>query len=217
MTDDRRMDEAVSALRAEYNAPPETPREEMWRVIHAGLPAPEADTSVVSLEAARARRTPNRSFGWAVAAAAVLVMGIGIGRMTAPGMPTGAALDGGARGEVLAVAAAEHLGHSESFLTLVRADARGGSLDPEMVRWAEGLLSQTRMFMDATDAAAEPAMRELMEDLELVLAQIVTVAEHGGVDPGRTRTELDLALRGMEDREVLTRIQAVSGPIMAGT
>lgn len=216
MTDDGRMDEALEALRAEYNAPPETPREEMWRTIRAGLPVP-GDAEVVSLDTVRARRTPNRSFGWAVAAAAVLVMGIGIGRMTAPGGPQAGAVDPDGRGEVFAVAAAEHLGHSESFLTLVRADARVGSLDPEMVRWAEGLLSQTRLFMDASDPAAEPTMRELMEDLELVLAQIVTVAANGGVDPDRTRTELDLALRGMEDREVLTRIQAVSGPTLAGT
>lgn len=216
MTDDRRMDEALAALRDGYNAPPETPREEMWQAVRSGLLAAQ-DPAVVSLDAVRARRTPNRSFGWAVAAAAVLVMGIGIGRMTAPGVPMGAAGDAEDRGAVMAVAAAEHLGQSESFLTLVRADARAGSLDPEMVRWAEGLLGRTRMFMDASDPLEAPTMHELMEDLELVLAQIVTVAEGGGVDSGRTRTELDLALSGMADREVLTRIQAVSGPTLAGT
>lgn len=225
---DEHMDEHLSALRDGYNAPPETPREDMWAVIRAGLPigrggTADAGESVVSLDRARETRRPasTRWVGWAVAAGAVLMMGVGIGRMTAPSPPLAPSLAAGgsevtADRSVLRAAAVEHLGRSESFLTLVRAEARAGALDPEVAAWAEGLLTQTRLFLDASDGQ-DPAFQALMEDLELVLAQIVGVAENGTDDPARTRTELDLALRGLEEGEVMTRIQAVSGPTLAGT
>ena len=217
MNDETNVDQVMAELRTRYNAPPPTPKDEMWRVIRAGLPVART-ASVRSLEEARARRgTPNRSFGWAVAAAAVLMLGIGIGRMTVPLSPMADSAAARPDQAVFMMAAADHLGQSESFLTVVRAEARAGTLDPEMVGWARGLLMQTRLFLDATEPGTQPAFRELMEDLELVLAQVVSVAEGGQVDADRTRTELDLALRGMEDREVMTRIQAASAPTLAGT
>ncbi len=218
MSDDRKFDEALAELRAGYNPPPETPVAEMWTVVRAGLPVGQG-TPVRSLDEARSRRsrTPHRSFGWAVAAAAVLMFGVGIGRMTAPVAPDESTVASEPDRSLLMMAAADHLGQSESFLTVVRTEARVGTLDPEMVGWARGLLMQTRLFLDVTDRGAQPAFTELMEDLELILAQVVSVAEGGQADPDRTRTELDLALRGLEDREVMTRIQAASAPTLAGT
>lgn len=219
--DDGRMDPALEALREEYNPPPEVPREAMWTVIRAGLPGqPDAEADVLSLDAARRRtQAPRRSMGWAVAAAAVLVLGIGIGRMTAPAGPAANVAESATSADaaVLRVAVVEHFDRSESFLALVRAEARAGALDPEMAAWARGLLSETRLFLDVSDRSEDPTVVDLMEDLELVLAQIVGVSEGGTVNAERVRTELDLALRGLEDREVMTRIQAVSGPTLAGT
>ena len=83
MMPEEKMDDMVRALREEYNVPPETPREEMWGAIEAGLgPRP----NVVSMDDARRRLRPawHRPAAWAAAAAAVLVVGVGIGRVTAP-------------------------------------------------------------------------------------------------------------------------------------
>lgn len=224
--DDGRMDEeridpeVTQMLRGRYNAPPETPREEMWAEIQARL-EPRAVT-VHSLEEARAKRRKAswHPVGWAVAAAAVLVLGIGIGRMSAPAAPGGAPMaatvtpDAG----VLRAAAVDHLGRSEALLTLVRADARDGHVDPAMGEWARGLLSQTRLLLDSPNTT-DPAMRDLLGDLELVLVQIVRVTEVEGVDQGRARSEMNLALQGLEERDVLPRIQAVvpAGSGLAGT
>jgi hypothetical protein len=91
---------------------------------------------------------------------------------------------------------------------MVKSDARSGPLDADVGRWARGLLTETRMFLDAPDPG-DPALRNLMEDLELVLVQIVGVA--GSKDEGgRARTELDLTLDGMEKKKIMARIQAVS-------
>ena len=230
MRDDERedgMDGTWARLRATYNVPPETPREQMWAAIATGLDRTPSATEV-DLSEARRRRVAileeragsHRVMGWAVAAAAVLVLGIGIGRMTAPlpmesAGPAVIATDGARPGGAMSVAAAEHLGESESLLTMVRADARSGRVDPATAEWANGLLAQTRMLLDAR-AGRSPAVDDLLLDLELVLVQIAGVAETGSLDEARTRTELALALRSLDEGEVLSRIRAVLPPGLAG-
>jgi hypothetical protein len=205
-------------IKRHYNHPPETPRDEMWDVIVARIrePAPSEDVTGGMVDDLETRR---RRGGWAgprswAAAAAVLVVGIALGRATAPAGPSegapAAAVDRteGVRPTpaALGLAAREHLGRSESLLTMVRADARSGRLDPAVAPWARSLLSQTRLLLDV-QRGADPALDELLGELELVLIQIVGVAETAG-DEARMRTELDLAVGGMDESEVLTRIRA---------
>jgi hypothetical protein len=216
---DERFDALLDRVREAYHAPPKTPREEMWRVVSQRMREPVAQdeaTPVIDLTAAKRRRgIVKRRMGWAsVAAAALVVLGIGIGRSTAPGVATGPvattqpAERGPAIGEAaLRLVANEHLGRSESLLTMVRADARDGSLSPGTGRWARDLLLETRLLMDAR-SGEDREIRALLEDLELVLAQIVGVTEGGTTDGSRARTELDLAVRGLENGEMLSRIQA---------
>ena len=59
-------------------------------------------------------------------------------------------------------------------------------------------------------------MGDLLLDLEFVLIQIVSVARTGSMDEARTRTELELALRSLEEGEVLPRIQAALPSVKAG-
>jgi hypothetical protein len=213
------MDELTRLLREEYNAPPPTPRAEMWENIQAGLR--KGGAAGVSLDAARARREVlvRRSLAWGAAAAAVLVVGFGLGRFTAPtslaDVPA-ASLTPSPR--VMRLAATDHLERSEALLRMVRADGRTGRMDPAMGQWAESLLTQTRLLLDST-GGEDPAMRELLEDLELVLAQIVGVSDTRGAGGAQAREELSLALKGIEENHVLSRIQAVTpaGSVLAGT
>ncbi len=234
------FEEMLTELRDGYNPPPETPREEMWADIQArigagGSEAEEGDRHVISMRGRRSSTRERRSsiwtragkpVGWA-AAAAVLVLGLGIGRMTAPSAgPVGPGSsvasevpwEPGEGTDLLKVAAADHLSDTESLLTLVRADARSGRLDPAVGSWARGLLTQTRLLMDA-QGTGDPAMQTLLKDLELVLVQIVGAANAPAEDTSRVQSELILALDGLEQNEVLTRIQAVvpAGPRFAGT
>lgn len=244
---DQNFDELLMGLRDSYNQPPETPREEMWAAIQARLGegglesgdsgegedgwedvgrAEDGDVpgEVISLDTARRSRWARipSAVRWSMAAAALLVLGLGIGRMTAPGTaPRVAEEDSGGFSQdagILRTVAVEHLQRTESLLTLVRADARSGRVEPTVGNWAEQLLSQTRLLMDA-QPASDPAMEELLKDLELVLVQIVGVANVPPEDQARFRSELNLALEGLETREVLSRIQAVvpAGPGYLGT
>ena len=226
---DERMNELVEQTRATYNVPPDVPREEMWKAISAGIDeirAGRATEPVVDIAEARRRRAlATHPAWWAVAAAALVVLGIGIGRTTAPVAESTAApevagttetsVPGTDRVHALELAAREHLGRSESLLTMVRADARNGSLEPGTAQWAQGLLSQTRLLIDAR-RGGDPAVEALLEDLELVLIQIVGASRAGSQEAAaRARTELELTLRSLEQREVLPRIHAVL-PTMEG-
>ena len=170
---------------------------------------------------ASSRRTPARLGGWAVAAAAVLALGVGIGRMTAPAgpattaevelRPTGA--DATAPSG-LTLATREHLDRSESLLTLVRADARDGRMDPAVGAWARGLLSQTRLILDRDGIA--PETRDLLLDLELVLAQVARAAAEPA-DGAAEGTETSLTMRALEEGQLLSRLQVATPEPLAGT
>ena len=226
-----RLEWVLSELRDDYNVPPETPREEMWAEIQSRLDSRpregessgmDAPTEVFFLEAARRSRLAQRyrTLQWAGAAAAILILGLAIGRMTAPGVQEGSevASETGADPDVLRVAAMEHLLRTESLLTLVRADARAGRIEASVGSWARTLLTETRLLMDA-QGERDPVMARLLEDLELVLMQIVGATNADGNNEERVRSELNLALAGIEEREVLPRIQAVvpAGPGFLGT
>jgi len=106
------------AARTTYHAPRTPPREEMW----ARIEAARRDKHVIELRP---------WLRWAVAAAAVLVLGIGIGRWSrnAPGgSKTAAGTQVSNEIDSLAnvayqVAATQYLSRTEAFLTSFRADA----------------------------------------------------------------------------------------------
>jgi len=120
-----------------------------------------------------------------------------------------------AEGALYRVAALETLGGAEALLGAV-GGREGGALPAEaaaIADWSEDMLSETRLLMDSP-AGDDPAIGALLEDLELVLAQLVRLGE------GAT-AEGDLALieGAVRERQLLHRIRAVlpAGPITSGT
>ena len=150
---------------------------------------------------------------WGLGIAALLALGVGIGRWTAPGGSVGpvAAVDSGSDGLAYRVAATQYLSRAETFLTEFRTDVGAGQVDARFARQAGDLLSGTRLMLDSP-AAGDPVVRSLLEDLELVLVQIALLT----ADPSN-RAELDLITRGMEQRGVLTKLRTAipAGPAVA--
>ena len=170
---DRDERELWERIGVEYNAPLETPRDEIWSAIEDRIGSVDDPSSLEQTQRLRP------ALGWAVAAAALLVLGVGIGRMSvSPGTNAGGGGDGGpgfAGAPALAtgngLAARAHLGRTEALLTMVRADARDGRVDPAVGVWAEDLLAQTRLLLDRPQGV-EPGLQNLLLDLELVLVQV---------------------------------------------
>ena len=212
MTDDELDERTREALRG-YRVPPDAPLDAMWDAIeerHFGAP-------VVSLvdRAKPHGRTTRRwhfgspSFGVLVAGmAAALVIGIGIGRMSggrlsiAPTYPAEGIYSWNDDAEPYRQATTEYLGQTVALLTALPAAARDGQPDARFVTQAGELLTTTRLLLDSPAAASDPRLKSLLEDLELVLAQLSRLpSEHGG-------RELDLIAEALVQRDVVPRVRA---------
>lgn len=106
--------------------------------------------------------------------------------------------DGG-RGRSYDVATMQHLSRAEALLTAFRADDGAGGTT-SMERWARDLLADTRLFIDSP-AASDARSRQLLLDLELILAQIVQLPAESSADRG-------LVQRSIERGAVLSRLRS---------
>lgn len=201
MTEDR-FEEFLRAAARDYNEPPEPPREAMWRAIQASRAKRPGEREL--------EREARPWLAWGVGIAAVLLLGIGlgigIGRLSVSGSQTiasGGSPDANGNGsQVFHVAAAEYFGRTDAFLSVFRSEAEGGGADAEVSGWARDLLSTARLMIDSP-VADDPQLKTLLEDLELILAQIAQYSPDHGDD------ELELIEDGIEERSVLLRMRAV--------
>jgi len=96
----------------------------------------------------------------------------------------------------------QHLAGSEAMITAFRTAARRGEMDAQLSTWARELLSTTRM-LESSAATQDPTMKRLLEDLDLVIAQIVQYVTHGT----NNSEELDLIEQSITTRGVITKLR----------
>lgn len=208
MNDDQ-FEEILDQAGKEYNPPPAIPREEMWEAIVAESMPPAAGVVRIAPQAGRPRQSVRRPWlGWATAAAALLVLGVGIGRLSAPENPS----VGGAPATLIATSAEplrvvtqEHLASAEALLSVVKTDARAGRIEADISAWGTRLLFETRLLMNSA-GGQDVTVVELLRDLELILVQVVRLREDrvmGGSE------DLRLIAEGMKDQNVMMRIRAM--------
>jgi hypothetical protein len=201
--DEDELDPLLRDAARAYHEPPEPPREEMWRAIQAER----------RLERAR-RPAVRRWLPWGMAAAAMLALGVGIGRLSVPPAPGGPApatpvATTGPRVNETAyrLATLEHLEQSEAFLTLFRTSVQRGGQTRLASATARQLLASNRLLLDSP-AGQDRRTRVLLEDLELVLAEIAQLTPEAS--PG----DRELIREGIERGGVLSRLRTV---VPAGT
>jgi hypothetical protein len=102
----------------------------------------------------------------------------------------------------------KYLGQTAALLIALPSEARSGRADEQFVTRANELLGRTRLLIDSP-AASDPQMRNLLEDLELVLAQVVRLQNN------HSRTELDLINHALEQRDVIPRLRTAVADISA--
>jgi hypothetical protein len=218
MLDDPFEDRLKDAAR-DYNAPPETPRDLMWERIVAARAdkaeqAEEAESKNAGILPFRNFRPFRRvSVRLAAGIAAVLALGFALGRLTerdAPaGVPVATVVEAPARPSDAAYRAVttEYLSQSEAFLTLFRASVRGGGNERLASATARQLLATNRLLLDSP-AASDAKTKALLQDLELVLAQIAQLS------PSPRSRDLELIKEGLEEGGVMTRLRTAvpSGP-----
>jgi len=216
MMDERedRLDALLRDAAQDYNAPPPTPKAELWERItavrqSASVPAGQKHGRILPL-----RRTAALPL-W-IGIAALLAVGVAIGRLSVPHNPaapanpasgTLTAAPGGAatqqstpqeKGAVATqLATVQHLGQVESFLT--EFSTRNAAQD--FTTQARELLTNTRLLLDSKRLTDAPT-RRLLEDLELVLVQIATL------DPKDRREDLGFIADGLAQNHLRSRLRS---------
>ncbi len=205
MTEDNELDARVRRLAADYNAPPETPRDAMWERIVARRRERRHG------QGGRAAGWRRAVWRWGLAAAAVLVAGVVIGRATVPvhEVASGAATTSVAAASPVSatafrLAAAEHLDRVETFLAVFQAEARRGRVDSTAPGAARDLLTDTRLLADSP-AGRDPKLKSVLDDVELVLAQI---AEYRTGRAGKE--DLHFIEQGIHQRGVMLKLDALT-------
>lgn len=218
MIPDDRLDEVMGRALREVDPPPPTPREEIWaRIQTARATQKDAEHTAQKEHVVELKPRIRHStwVPWSAAIAATLALGIGLGRMSTPDTsapadtPTASA-QSDAVPAAYRVAAANHLQRTETLLASLVVDSRPGG-PSEMSSWAHELLTDTRLLL-SSPAAEDAATRRLLEDLELVLAQIA------GIPEARAEEEVELIQNGINESDVLLRLRAATaGPALVGT
>lgn len=199
---EERFEDWLKEHAADYHRPPaDVPRDEMWETIaraRQARPVPVAGHI-------GSRVSPLR---YAVAASLLIGAGISLGYwMRGPAATAPAAVaagtfatDSAPGSTVYEVASVQHLTAVESMLTSFR-DADRSENDVVLQRLARDLLATTRLLMDSP-AADEASRRQLLEDLEYVLVQIVQL------DPNAPAADRAMVDRAITREQVLTRIRS---------
>lgn len=209
----------------EYNTPPELSRTDldtMWTAIESkafradiGGRVSDRDSSVRSI--ARRWLSPRN----VLPIAATLLLGVAIGRITARGSNASDGADVSRRmtqvesqtvPAMYQATTSRYLGQTAALLAALPAEVHAsGGADERFVGRAHDLLLTTRLLMDSP-AADDARIRGLLEDLELVLAQVVRLPSNGA----RGKSELELIRQGLEQRDVMPRLRTAVADISAG-
>jgi hypothetical protein len=215
--DDDRLPDSLRAAARDYRSPPDlrhAEREAMWSAI-------EADAFPRRFSTPTGESRVGRAESWysarnLIPLAAVLVLGVAIGRFGFPrraATPTTVATaltapDSVAVPEAYQSTTSQYLGQTAALLVSLRADGNSSRADELYVSRAHDLLLTTRLLLDSP-ASADPRFHALLEDLELVLAQVVRLQSE------RSGPELDLIRQALEQRDVLPRLRTAAADISA--
>jgi len=200
---EERFNELLDDARRTWPLPPEPDYEAMWARIDREAFAGVRNTT----------RTPSwRVFSIGLAAA--LMMGIGLGRFStkdapAPTVAAVATDTATPASRAYDKAASDLLGRTVVLLTSLPAEARSIGAGEGFSNQATELLTSTRLLLDSP-AASDARFKDLLEDLELVLAQIAMLHS------GRSRQELDLITDALEERDVVPRIRSAVARLSTG-
>jgi hypothetical protein len=213
---DTEFEALLAELRENYHVPPRPPLDEMWKRIETERPGARGRGPRAS-----GPGYPPRTAGWAwglwwMGVAAALLVGVGIGRLTsgsprrvvdahASRLPAQGAPARAPRFDTTVVydqTTARYLGQTAALLVALPSEVRGGQPDHRFVARAAELLTTTRLLLDSP-AAADPKVRALLEDVELVLAQVAHLeSDRGG------RVEYELITQALEQRDLLPRLHS---------
>jgi hypothetical protein len=199
MSEDR-LDKIIDTAADHYNVPPVNPPfEQMWTAIEAEAFSPKVQSI------APAGRTSLVNNPW-LRMAAVLVLGVAIGRFTTTKQQPDAVTETVASTQPVIdaegsyqLSAERYLGQAVTLVAGLPKQLQAGRIDSAYVARASESLTHLRMLMDSP-AASNPRLRALFEDLELVLVQVVQMPAGGSA------IDTKLIRQAMQEKDVMPRL-----------
>lgn len=207
MMDEDRLGEYVRELARDMDPVPPAPREQMWARIQEQRAA-RRSAGVIALRPRQARVWVQ----WSAGLAAMLLVGIGIGRLSvlrptavvpSPTVAAPASVDdGSALTSPYRLVATRHFKRTENLLTAILIEAHTRPVH-ELQTWARDLRTETLMLLQSP-AASDPVLRQLLQDVELLLSQIAAIPSD------RAAQEVELIQEGINQGDVLLRLRAAT-------
>ena len=234
---DRAPERDLAAAASHYHEPPPTPREEMWARIQAARTEKKAAPSDWRGGERVVPIWRRRAVLWPAAAAAILVLGIVLGRISLPGSTSLPGLDSAGRdlaqsGDTLRsgsdsaaslkadnardqsiyrLAATPLLGRSEALLTQLTTGSGKAAGAQMFSTRAAVLLAETRYLLDSP-AAGDAELKALLEDLDLTLARVVTIAEKQNAadqkEGGQAAVDRSVLEDGLDRQSIMPRLRS---------
>ena len=205
--DDQELKGRLAELKETWRIPRDPPLDQIWQAVEARVFPAEV------------HRTPSRWVRTLLPLAATLLLGFGLGQVSpallrkpAPITATQARSDrssgpGETPGRAVSEAApfvgvaTDYLERVTALLvTLTDANHRGGQPTEYSTAQARDLLVTTRLLLDSPQAS-DPHLQVLLNDLELVLAQIVRLPRRAAAP------DVYLIDQAVDQREVLPRLR----------
>ena len=206
MMDDKKLDEILNDAVRSYRTPPDAPLDAIWSRVEA---------EAFAVQPMVRRSSPSwRAFAGAIAA--TLVIGVALGRVTAvneqsattatAARQTSARLASNIANDPYQRQTQEFLGRAALLLASLPSSTRPGLPDERLNEQARQLLGTTRLLLDSP-VGHEQRMKDLLEDLELVLAQVARLqTQHRG-------EALSLINEAIEARDVVPRIRTAAADL----
>ncbi|HEY3935640.1 MAG TPA: hypothetical protein VGL65_13595 [Gemmatimonadales bacterium] len=199
---DHELDDALREAAQHWRVPIDPPLDAIWDAVATEAFRP------------RARRSP----GWpavGIAAAAALAIGVAGGRYWAGRATVPIATTAAAPHAVAATAAVndpsqqamgELLGRTAVLLAALPAESSAPAVDPQLSREGARLLTTTRLLLDAP-IGADPRLRNLLQDLELVLAQVARL------EPEHRRDEIQFIRTAVDEHDIVPRLRTAAADL----
>ena len=197
MSEDR-LDKIIDTAADHYNVPPVNPPfEQMWTAI-------ESETFGRQIGPVAGRKGFSLANNPWLRMAAVLVLGVAIGRVSTRPAPTPETPTPLNEPVVNAEASYEmsaerYLGQAVTLVAGLPRQLQTGRIDSAYAARATESLATLRQLMDSP-AASNPRLRALFEDLELVLVQVVLMPANGSA------FEAKMIRQAIQERDVMPRL-----------
>ena len=202
--DDKALDNLLERASTDWRVPSDPPLDDIWGAVEA-----------VAFEHP-ARRSP----GWStvgIAAAAALVVGAFGARLamqhgiippissTVTGIP-GVIASAPSTNDPNQRDMGELLGRTAVLLAALPGDTVSAGLDPQISGEGARLLTTTRMLLDSP-LGSDARLRNLLQDLELVLAQVARL------EPRHRKNEMRFIQTALDEHDIVPRLRSAAADL----